>query len=823
MKRWFPFLLIAWSTVVGIQKTDAQYVTISDPNLLSWLQNNGYASCISGSQLDTTCSALLNATTVDISFSNLSNITEIRYFDNLESLDCSNNPFLGNFPVLPDGLTSLTCAYTGISSLPPLPASLTLLNCTYSPVFSLPPLPASLNKLHCSYCMNLTSLPSLPSGLLELECASIPITTLPELPDSLAVFLVYGNPNLLCIPPLSKFIGSENDFSIEWTGIVCLPNVIEHSGYIAAIDTMPLCEIINPQGCDLAWNITGTVRLDTNILCLNQNEPAVNAVKIQLLNGDTVVQQTYTNVDGKFSFQAQSDTYKVRIDTTVFPFYVFCPNDNEHISIVSGTQTDSTANFQVQCPTIFDGAAMSIALHSGLLITGHQFNSTFIAGPVANSILCSTTHSGTLQLIVPPQLEFLNSLVGSLPPTSQDGDTLTWIVPDFSTIDPNWDFRLRFRVDTSAQLGEQACIMLVLTTDGGDANSLNDTLINCFVIGSSYDPNFKEVYPNVVQQPGKYHTYTIHFQNTGTAPAFNIVIKDTLNQNLDWSSFQLLAYSHDNLTQVLQNGIVHFNFPNINLPDSNSNEPDSHGWIQYKIKTDSTITPGIIIHNTAAIYFDFNDPIITNDAFVTYCTPIETQQSFNVCEGDSIQVGSNVYHQAGTYTNLFTSASGCDSTVVTAINVYLIDTSLSVGNATIAANGNAASYQWYDCNTNQPIAGETNQLFTPQQNGSYAVELTFASNCTAMSSCVNYTAVGIDAFHQGVLRVFPNPTRGDAHFDFGAMRGELSISNVLGQVVQRINVNETEIVMTGLPQGLLTFEFVAKDGTQHRGKFVVQK
>src|SRR5204863_9868317 len=107
-------------------------------------------------------------------------------------------------------------------------------------------------------------------------------------------------------------------------------------------------------------------------------------------------------------------------------------------------------------------------------------------------------------------------------------------------------------------------------------------------------------------------TYTIHFQNTGNADAEHIYITDTLDANLDLSTFQLLAYSHRPLVQILDGGIARFNFPNINLPDSNANEPASHGFVQYKIKLKNGLSLGTQTTNTAYIYFDFNSPVVTN-------------------------------------------------------------------------------------------------------------------------------------------------------------------------------------------------------------------
>jgi uncharacterized repeat protein (TIGR01451 family) len=117
-------------------------------------------------------------------------------------------------------------------------------------------------------------------------------------------------------------------------------------------------------------------------------------------------------------------------------------------------------------------------------------------------------------------------------------------------------------------------------------------------------------------------TYTIHFQNLGTAPAFNIRVLDSLNANLDEQTFEVINYSHYNET-TLQNHIVNFRFPNIMLPDSASNPSGSQGCVQYRIKPIPNLPVGAQIENTAHIYFDFNPAIVTNTTVNEYVTTVK--------------------------------------------------------------------------------------------------------------------------------------------------------------------------------------------------------
>jgi hypothetical protein len=58
-------------------------------------------------------------------------------------------------------------------------------------------------------------------------------------------------------------------------------------------------------------------------------------------------------------------------------------------------------------------------------------------------------------------------------------------------------------------------------------------------------------------------------------------------------------------------GTLKFYFPNIQLPDSNINEPRSHGFVGFRIRPRLPLLPGDEISNIANIFFDFNPPVIT--------------------------------------------------------------------------------------------------------------------------------------------------------------------------------------------------------------------
>lgn len=164
-----------------------------------------------------------------------------------------------------------------------------------------------------------------------------------------------------------------------------------------------------------------------------------------------------------------------------------------------------------------------------------------------------------------------------------------------------------------------------------NAFPLNDDMlytdIDCNVVTGSYDPNDKSAVPtgygpaHIIRENTDLE-YKIRFQNTGTDTAFLVVIRDTLSPLLDASSLEAGASSHPYRLDVYEGGILHFVFENILLPDSNVNEAASHGFVKYRIAQKRDLAVGSVIENKAAIYFDFNDPVVTNTVFHTVGGPM---------------------------------------------------------------------------------------------------------------------------------------------------------------------------------------------------------
>ena len=150
--------------------------------------------------------------------------------------------------------------------------------------------------------------------------------------------------------------------------------------------------------------------------------------------------------------------------------------------------------------------------------------------------------------------------------------------------------------------------------NGGNSSSLHEYNAPVFC---SFDPNDKLVSPSRNNNLTLFEEdlmYTIRFQNTGNDEAYDIIIRDTLDENLDPTTFRFLSTSHPNvlITTMEADQFLTFNFEDIYLPDSTTNFDASQGYVSYLISPKEGLAEETLIKNTASIYFDFNPPIVTN-------------------------------------------------------------------------------------------------------------------------------------------------------------------------------------------------------------------
>ncbi|MEO0898162.1 MAG: T9SS type A sorting domain-containing protein [Bacteroidota bacterium] len=222
--------------------------------------------------------------------------------------------------------------------------------------------------------------------------------------------------------------------------------------------------------------------------------------------------------------------------------------------------------------------------------------------------------------------------------------TITW---DFMNLLPStWEqFDVWFKPDSTLVIGDFLEFSAVVYPIVGDDDSTDNRRTRIRQIRGPFDPNNKEVSPRGIREPGyilaseNIRTYTVNFQNIGNYPAKNVLIRDTLDTDLDISSIQPETSSHPYALSIRPGRILEFYFEDINLPDSISDPIGSNGYVSFNVSHDPNLPTGTVFTNKAGIYFDFNAPIITNEVSNTIYAQPEIalpNDSRRYCEGDEL-------------------------------------------------------------------------------------------------------------------------------------------------------------------------------------------
>lgn len=409
-----------------------------------------------------------------------------------------------------------------------------------------------------------------------------------------------------CLPPLPN---SVSNLHLQTT-IQCLPNWPSSlssayvDGELVYESTATYCSVLNST-CPGAYpGISGRVFADTNGNgSFDLGEPGLPQASVTLQpNGNVVGCQ----VDGTWEVGVAPGAYTITAGSS-YP-YIQSITPAEHTADVPELgDTDMDNDFAVTLiPNIQD---LRVSLYADPARPGFD-----------NQVYLGCENYGTTMVDASLTLAFdadQTWLSSSVAPSSTAGNTATW---NFQAIPIGAVQNIVVGLNTAASVPLGTAITHMLNADpvATDETPLdNTTTFNDSVVGS-YDPNDKLLAPAVLtpdevalgETPIE---YTIRFQNTGTYHAERVVILDTLSADLQWESMRFIASSHDQHWYIVD-GVLHVLYDNIMLPDSNANEPESHGFFQFSMLPKTDLVNGSTIENIAHIIFDFNAPIITPPA-----------------------------------------------------------------------------------------------------------------------------------------------------------------------------------------------------------------
>jgi len=372
-------------------------------------------------------------------------------------------------------------------------------------------------------------------------------------------------------------------------------------------------ESLDPGTCtyDTVWvtvpslgancgSVQGTSYIDLDGDCVKDpNEVGIPYSPLLVQPGN---EAALTDGFGQFAFGLQNGDYTLeQTDPTLVPI---CPATQPVPFTVSGNA--STIDLANSSTEPLD---LRASLAGGVFRPG--FNAYYHVLARNDSPQQSGPVTVTLQL--DPALTYVTSDVA---PTV-NGNTLTWILDAFTSYqDEGWYVSVNVPVGTP--LGTLLNSTLTVSNTLPDANAANDSETDTDVVVGSYDPNDKRAQTSSRASESLYFInadawidYTIRFQNTGTYPAEFVVITDTIAPELDMLSFEQGVASHPFTVSFKPGRVIEWRFDNIQLPDSTTDEPGSHGLVRFRMKPVQPLIAGTVIANVANIYFDYNEPVIT--------------------------------------------------------------------------------------------------------------------------------------------------------------------------------------------------------------------
>ena len=354
--------------------------------------------------------------------------------------------------------------------------------------------------------------------------------------------------------------------------------------------------------------ITGRIYIDTNGNGQHDaGEPwYTQPVVLEMQPGPVYL----TGSNGFYETAVLPGTYTITLPNP--PTYYTSTTASHTATITAAGQIDSANHFGLQPTASINDLRITLTPLTNVrpgMSTAYQLTARNMG---------TTTQNADVTITLDPNLTFGNSLPA---PSSGTGQTYNWSLPNLAPLQ-SVNIRVNATLATTVAAGTVLAHSAGISPVGNDANPADNTEQVAQTVTSSFDPNDKQVSPatNITPamvQAGQWLTYTIRFQNTGTDTAFTVEIKDTLHQNLQIAMMEVLSTSHPHIWQLTGNGLAEFRFSNILLPDSNVNEPASHGFVKYRVKARNTLVLGDQVTNTADIYFDFNPPVTTNTTVTT--------------------------------------------------------------------------------------------------------------------------------------------------------------------------------------------------------------
>ena len=186
----------------------------------------------------------------------------------------------------------------------------------------------------------------------------------------------------------------------------------------------------------------------------------------------------------------------------------------------------------------------------------------------------------------------------------------------------------------------------------------------------------------------------------------------------------------------------------------------------------------------------------------------ETGLSFSIlnitaCNDYISPSGKYVWTESGTYMDTIQNSIGCDSVITINLTIVPVDTSVSINGTTLISHASNATFQWVECPSMAPIQGATDSVFTPTQNGSYAVIISLSS-CSDTSACyyVQVTNVETSSKSNDIV-IIHNTTSNNLIIKYNSTEisiTSLRITDLSGKIIHRQQIRQDKYITIPIPE-----------------------
>lgn len=372
---------------------------------------------------------------------------------------------------------------------------------------------------------------------------------------------------------------------------------------------------------NLSANVSGKVYLDNNKNCtFDSGDQPLPYKTIEIAAQDNY---TVSDVNGNYYLPAiASGTSTLECIKEKNKKFV-CPSTGTYALSLT-TDSNVIRNFALEYDTTVKDLAVKTYSYWGLRAR-RGFTEKYYVEVVNNSIF---TKSGQITVVAPSVFTNFVSLNSNLVFSGNLGSiTFSNLKADEKRV---YEYTMVAPTSLALNTVHTCFAYLDATLMNWDNDSTNDADTAAIKLLASCDPNDKTSNPaGYIPKGTENISYHINFQNVGNDTAYKVTVVDTVDLRLNIEKIVIGSSSHPYTLKIKGNNILIFEFDNIKLVDSATNEKGSKGYIRFSTKMDKNLPLGAKVNNRAHIYFDYNEAIITNIASVIIGNPSSKVKSIS--------------------------------------------------------------------------------------------------------------------------------------------------------------------------------------------------